>query len=126
MRTDGVHRGESLDTEPVVPKLVSSSNRCSSSSDGKRNELSTENGAGKGQCSTVSKCLSVLSGLTERSSCSQDHADILGSSTGSFLRRVTVGSDEVFEGTLVICLILRSLWGLYKIHETLWFYLVAL
>ena len=33
---------------------------------------------------------------------------------------------EVFEGTLVIGLILRSLWGLYKIHETLWFYLVAL
>ena len=32
----------------------------------------------------------------------------------------------VFEGTLVIGLILRSLWGLYKIHETLWFYLVAL
>ena len=32
----------------------------------------------------------------------------------------------VFEGTLVIGLILRSLWGLYKIYETLWFYLVAL
>ena len=32
----------------------------------------------------------------------------------------------MFEGTLVIGLILRSLWGLYKIHETLWFYLVAL
>ena len=33
---------------------------------------------------------------------------------------------NVFEGTLVIGLILRSLWGLYKIHETLWFYLVSL
>ena len=33
---------------------------------------------------------------------------------------------DVFEGTLVIGLILRSLWGLYYIHETLWFYLVAL
>ena len=32
----------------------------------------------------------------------------------------------VFEGTLVIGLILRSLWGLYKIYETLWFYLVSL
>ena len=29
-------------------------------------------------------------------------------------------------GTSVIGLILRSLWGLYKIHETLWFYLVSL
>ena len=32
----------------------------------------------------------------------------------------------LFEGTLVIGLILRSLWGLYKIHDTLWFYLVSL
>ena len=32
----------------------------------------------------------------------------------------------LFGGTLVIGLILRSLWGLYKIHETLWFYLVSL
>ena len=35
-------------------------------------------------------------------------------------------SRVLFEGTLVIGLILRSLWGLYKIHETLWFYLVSL
>ena len=35
-------------------------------------------------------------------------------------------SRGLFEGTLVIGLILRSLWGLYKIHETLWFYLVTL
>ena len=34
--------------------------------------------------------------------------------------------EPVFEGTLVIGLILRSLWGLYKIHETLGFYLVSL
>ena len=32
----------------------------------------------------------------------------------------------LFEGTSVIGLILRSLRGLYKIHETLWFYLVSL
>ena len=32
----------------------------------------------------------------------------------------------LFGGTLVIGLILRSLWGLYKVHETLWFYLVSL
>ena len=32
----------------------------------------------------------------------------------------------LFEGTLVIGLILRSLWSLYKTHETLWFYLVTL
>ena len=32
----------------------------------------------------------------------------------------------LFEGTLVIGLILQSLWGLYKIHETSWFYLVSL
>ena len=36
------------------------------------------------------------------------------------------GQGVLFEGTLVIGLILRSLWGLYKIHETLWFYLVSL
>ena len=36
------------------------------------------------------------------------------------------GLPLLFEGTLVIGLILRSLWGLYKIHETLWFYLVSL
>ena len=36
------------------------------------------------------------------------------------------GGQNVFEGILVIGLILRSLWGLYKIHETLWFYLVSL
>ena len=42
--------------------------------------------------------------------------------------RVTLCEEStmLFEGTLVIGLILRSLWGLYKIHETLWFYLVAL
>ena len=34
--------------------------------------------------------------------------------------------NRLFEGTSVIGLILRSLWGLYKIHETLWFYLVSL
>ena len=39
---------------------------------------------------------------------------------------VKYGCSQVFEGTLVIGLILRSLWGLYKIHETLWFYLVTL
>ena len=38
----------------------------------------------------------------------------------------SIGEPFLFEGTLVIGLILRSLWGLYKIHETLWFYLVAL
>ena len=44
-----------------------------------------------------------------------------------FLTRVRFARQEkVFEGTLVIDLILRSLWGLHKIHETLWFYLVAL
>ena len=32
----------------------------------------------------------------------------------------------VFGGTLVIGLILRSLWGLYKMYDTLWFYLVSL
>ena len=32
----------------------------------------------------------------------------------------------LFGGTLVIGLILRSLWSLYKIHETLWLYLVSL
>ena len=35
-------------------------------------------------------------------------------------------NTKMFEGTLVIGLILRSLWGLYKIHETLWFYLASL
>ena len=40
--------------------------------------------------------------------------------------KLWVRSIGVFEGTLVIGLILRSLWGLYKIHETLWFYLVTL
>ena len=47
----------------------------------------------------------------------------------SLFYMVLVISDPrrvLFEGTLVIGLILRSLWGLYKIHETLWFYLVSL
>ena len=42
------------------------------------------------------------------------------------LKFLRLGVFCVFEGTLVIGLILRSLWGLYKIHETLWFYLVSL
>ena len=54
--------------------------------------------------------------------------------TGFFIHRPSAVRALIFsregfslsEGTLVIGLILRSLWGLYKIHETLWFYLVSL
>ena len=45
---------------------------------------------------------------------------------GSRIGWVLLVKEILFEGTLVIGLILRSLWGLYKIHETLWFYLVSL
>ena len=49
---------------------------------------------------------------------------------GVFVDDLLIGGSEedceLFEDTLVIGLILRSLWGLYKIHDTLWFYLMAL
>ena len=50
--------------------------------------------------------------------------------TGKFLKSLRNHTSHqiggLFGGILVIGLILRSLWALYKMHETLWFGLVSI
>ena len=56
-----------------------------------------------------------------------EHNEIkVGALFETVVTECTENLNTLFEGTSVIGLILRSLWGLYKMHETLWFYLVTL
>ena len=53
-------------------------------------------------------------------------AVLLGKFLKSLRNHTSHQVGGLFGGTLVIGLILRSFWGLYKMHERLWFSLVSL